>query len=75
MAGRSTIVGGHPDGWNFAAAASGIVNSAAAVTIKAAGTAPVCNSRKTSAQPPTVLSASDPTALPRSSWSTNRKRR
>ena len=43
MAGRSTIVGGHPDGWNFAAAASGIVNSAAAVTIKAAGTAPVCN--------------------------------
>ena len=43
MAVTKTTPGGHADGWTFASAASGIVNTTTAVTIAAAPTAPTRN--------------------------------
>ena len=43
MATMEAIVTGHSDGWAFAPAISGIVNTATAVTLKAAVAAPTCN--------------------------------
>ncbi len=43
MAVTKTTPGGHVDGWNSAAAASGIVNTTTAVTIAAAPTSPTRN--------------------------------
>jgi hypothetical protein len=43
MAVTKTTPGGHTDGWNSAAAASGIVNTTTAVTIAAAPISPTRN--------------------------------
>ena len=43
MATMEAIVTGHSDGWAFASATSGIVNTTPAVTLKAAVAAPTCN--------------------------------
>ena len=43
MATMEAIVTGHSDGWAFAPATSGIVNTTTAVMLKAAVTAPTCN--------------------------------
>ena len=43
MATMEAIVTGHSDGWAFASATSGIVNTVTAVTLKAAVAAPTCN--------------------------------
>ena len=43
MATMEAIVTGHPDGWAFASATAGIVNTTTAVTLKAAVIAPTCN--------------------------------
>ena len=43
MATMEAIVTGHSDGWAFASASSGIVNTTTAVALKAGVTAPACN--------------------------------
>ena len=43
MATMEAIVTGHSDGWAFASATSGIVNTTTAVTLKAPVAAPTCN--------------------------------
>ena len=43
MATMEAVVTGHADGWAFASATSGIVNTTTAVTLKTAVAAPTCN--------------------------------